>query len=328
VQFEDISGTGIDEIPNAPVYEAVIDFRNNNRVLLATEIGVFGTDNAFNITDSVETVAADPNYVAADTTITPQDTIIIITDSIIPADSTIIYDTIVVFDTLFIPTRIRIDSSVIPPDTMILDSVRIIRSNFSLSNKDTLIVPADTIVLSMDTTITFADTMYVKADTIYTAVQYRYIADANVKWTEENTGLGRVPVHAIKQMTFNWEQGARNQGKIYIGTHGRGIFETDQFVGIEEPSGIETAKSTKKDQLLVYPNPVIDNMKVDLNTSAAGVANIQVYSLTGQLVMEQSQNLIKGKNILSLEMDDLNRGTYIIRTIQNGVTSTGKFIKQ
>ena len=140
--------------------------------------------------------------------------------------------------------------------------------------------------------------------------------------------MGRIPVHSIKQMTFSWEEGARNQGKIYIGTHGRGVFETDQFVGIDEQTQDNKSNSSNKDQLIVYPNPVVDNLKVDITVRRAGIANVQIFSLTGQLVMDLTENLSKGDNTISLQASELDRGTYIIRTIQNEVTSTGKFIKQ
>ncbi|MBL6865818.1 MAG: hypothetical protein ISQ97_01845, partial [Flavobacteriales bacterium] len=44
-----------------------------------------------------------------------------------------------------------------------------------------------------------------------------------------------------------------NQGAIYAATHGRGIFRSDLFLGVDEPSEltVEAAES-----LLVYPNPV------------------------------------------------------------------------
>lgn len=334
VKFEAIMGTGIGALPTAPVYEAMIDFRDNNKVLLATEIGVFGSENAFTL-DSypVDTtyITQDTIYTPGDTSIVPADTILITpADTIItPADTTVNYDTTIVSDTIVIPTRIRIDSTVIPPDTIVLDSVIIIRTNSSVTVRDTSFVAADTMytiavydTIPPDTIrLIAADTTIIWADTIIGTLP-------DVKWTEENTGLGRVPVHAIKQMTFGWEEGARNQGKIYIGTHGRGIFETDQFVGLDDRVNDTKVTSNKKNGLLVYPNPVVDNLKVDLSVKNAGIVNIQIFSLTGQLVRDLTQNLVKGNNIISLQMGELEKGTYIVRTIQNGVTSTGKFIKQ
>ena len=127
VQFTQISGAGSNKLPNSPFYEAVIDFRDNNKVIIDTELSVYATDNAFNTA-----IASDDGQSVID-----------------------------------------------------------------------------------------------------------------VQWTEENTGLGRSPVMAVKQMTFGRDQGAINQGKVYIGPHGRGIYETDQLVGIYGNQVISETKSGK-----------------------------------------------------------------------------------
>ncbi len=45
--FAAIQGSGSTRLPNMPVYDAVIDQTDKNKVLLGTEWGVFGTSNAF-----------------------------------------------------------------------------------------------------------------------------------------------------------------------------------------------------------------------------------------------------------------------------------------
>lgn len=201
--FTNISGIGTDALPNAPVYEAMIDRRDHNKVLVATEIGVFGTENAF---------ASNPS---------------------------------------------------------------------------------------------------------------------NVIWTEENAGLGRVPVMAIKQMTFGSDVGAINEGKVYIGTHGRGVYETDQLVGIEDYISINSSDASKKPQLKVYPNPVQDEVNLELSLISNETVSIQLYTISGQLVKEFiNKNVRMGKNTVNFDASGIDRGTYIIRTVQNGEVGTTKFIKQ
>lgn len=202
VQFVQISGQGNGKLPNTPVYEAVIDFRDNNKVIIGTELGVFASDNAF-------TSASD------------------------------------------------------------------------------------------------------------------------VTWTEENIGLGRAPVMSIKQMTFGWNDGAINQGKVYIGTHGRGIFESGQLVGVSE--NIPENKPTKqgKNNLTIYPNPAVDELSIKFEGISKGLVNVQIFNLSGQLVKEvQPTNILNGVNTMNIYVEELSQGTYIIRTIMNGVPTTGKFIKR
>jgi hypothetical protein len=211
VQFVQISGAGLNKLPSSPAYEAIIDFRDNNKVIVGTELGVFATDNAF-------------------------------------------------------------------------------------------------------TTATASDDGQTVID---------------VQWTEENTGLGRAPVMAVKQMTFGWEEGAVNQGKIYIGTHGRGIYEADQLVGISNNNTVSTENKIGKNNLVIYPNPAANQVNIEFNSANNSLVSVQLFNLNGQIVREiRPTNLQKGENTFNLNVEKLNRGTYIIRTIVDGVSTTGKFIKQ
>lgn len=212
VQFIQISGAGTSKLPNSPVYEAIIDFQDNNKVIIGTEFGVFATDNAF-------------------------------------------------------------------------------------------------------TTATAMDNGQAVID---------------VQWTEENTGLGRAPVMSVKQMTFGWNEGAINQGKVYIGTHGRGIYETSKLVGISDPDTDQTSENKSgKNSLIIYPNPAVSELTIELNAKANSLVNVQVFNLNGQLVKEvQPINLTGVKNNVNINVEELKMGTYIVRTLVNGSVSTGKFIKQ
>ena len=211
VQFVNISGAGNNKLPNSPVYEAVIDFRDSNKVIIGTELGVFATDNAFT-------------------------------------------------------------------------------TNTASDNGSTVV---------------------------------------DVQWTEENTGIGRAPVMSVKQMTFGWNEGAVNQGKVYIGTHGRGIFESGQLVGVSENVPESSPAKQGKNNLTIYPNPAVDNLDIKFEGISNGLVNVQIFNLSGQLVKEvQPTNTINGVNTMNVNVEELSQGTYIIRTIMNGFSTTGKFIKR
>ena len=212
VTFEFIDGVGDGELPNTPIYDAIIDYRDNNQVLIATDLGVFGTENAFTT------------------------------------------------DTKF-------------------DSVLQINS-------------------------------------------------IDVVWTEENAGLGRVPAMSIQQMRFPAKYGVVNQGKVYVGTHGRGIFETDKLVGINEIKSIESNK-TKRNSIHIYPNPVrnVTNFDFEVNDISKPVS-VQIYNIKGQLVLEDfPPNINLGKNSRKIDLSSLDNGTYIIRVISDNSVTSGKLIK-
>jgi hypothetical protein len=151
-------------------------------------------------------------------------------------------------------------------------------------------------------------------------------AGSSVSWTEENSGVGRVPVFDLEQMIFDYTI-ASNDGKIYAGTHARGVFETDQFVSVDNLDAKQESKSNLEEGLKIYPNPVSDFAKVEFKMAQRADVRIQVYSLNGRLVLdEQYGNQSAGKNTLQLDLTDLSNGTYIIRAISGDQVASSKLI--
>jgi len=201
--FESIDGTGGNALPSAPAYSILIDKNDNNKVLIGTDLGVFGTDNAFSATASA------------------------------------------------------------------------------------------------------------------------------VSWTEENGGMGRVPAFDLKQMRLDYTK-ASNDGKIYVGTHGRGAYVSDIFVGLSKNSrGDDNEDKSFKNSLNLYPNPVSTHATLSLKINDPSEAlTVQLFNIRGQVVKSiRLDGLTNGENKLMLNLQDLDRGTYILRAIQKSNIATTKFIK-
>ena len=162
------------------------------------------------------------------------------------------------------------------------------------------------------------------------ATENGFAPNANdVVWTEENGGLGRVPAVSLEQMTFKWEEGAINEGKIYVGTHGRGIFEADQLVGISESSVIRDNAKAKDKELRIYPNPVSEIVNLEIEVDNKEASLIKLYSISGQLIKEISNlSLTNGKNTIQLDLSELNTGAYIIQYVNGANSKSARLIKQ
>jgi len=212
VQFVEIQGIDNNSFPDIPVYDAIIDRQDSNRVLIATEYGVFGTLNAF-------------------------------------------------------------DNS--------------------------------------------------------TAVDSNGVTRLDVRWTEENSLLGRVPVMAIEQTKFTNREGANNEGKVYIGTHGRGTFVTDQLVSLQENIADIDDATNLKESLMIYPNPVSNAASIRFNVMSNEAVRVQVFNITGSLVKEMGfTNIASGENNIALDFTDLSNGTYVLRAIQGQNAASTKFVKR
>jgi hypothetical protein len=62
----------------------------------------------------------------------------------------------------------------------------------------------------------------------------------------------------------------------------------------------------------VYPNPAIESTTIAINNAKAGSYAVEVYSLTGDLVMIQQHQLTEGNQIVSLDVTSLASQLYIV----------------
>ena len=153
-------------------------------------------------------------------------------------------------------------------------------------------------------------------------------SSASPTWEYCESPFGKTPVFDLKQNWRTWDEGCYKPGEIYIGTHGRGIWSTDEYLTLpDEQDNIVDVPAVS--DLLLYPNPVVDNATIAFNAKADDVANIRVYSLTGRLVMELNNiSVNNGYNTIDIDTDDLSNGTYIVSLSTESVSETIKFIKQ
>lgn len=151
----------------------------------------------------------------------------------------------------------------------------------------------------------------------------------DVVWTEENNGMGKVPAVALDQMTFGWDQGAINQGKIYVGTHGRGIFESANLVGLGDRDVDEKEEEVEENkELKVYPNPVNNWINVEAVLDNSQASTLRVFNIRGVLVREiVLDRFDNGFNTLQFDLNDLERGAYILQLVNGQDSKSARIIK-
>ena len=80
----------------------------------------------------------------------------------------------------------------------------------------------------------------------------------------------------------------------------------------------------------VYPNPVVDAFTLEMESSKATAAQMQVYTFEGNLLLTKQINLAEGENTVSESVAELKKGLYIVK-ITNEATNevvVKKMIKQ
>jgi len=156
----------------------------------------------------------------------------------------------------------------------------------------------------------------------------------NYTWTEEN-GMpddGSV-INSVAVTTLVKVPMARNVDVaqfsycdvIYAGSHGNGVFRTtsltpfgcDDAVSIPPITPSTDIEDINDAQINVYPNPTSNVVNVDLTTNEEGIGVVDIYSLTGQLVASQKQQ-VSGAAKFNFDISHLPSANYIVTISLNG----------
>ena len=96
-----------------------------------------------------------------------------------------------------------------------------------------------------------------------------------------------------------------------------GLLDEDGYtMTVVDPNGIAEANETFS--LGVYPNPTDGISTLDVNSMVAGNATIEVYSITGSMVMTSTNVIRIGANRLNLDLSSVPAGIYMVKADING----------
>jgi hypothetical protein len=115
---------------------------------------------------------------------------------------------------------------------------------------------------------------------------------------------------------FEWGGHKELVGIIDNGDTTGTIYPIEMFVG--------TNQLTSNSNWLVYPNPTND--QVQLQSSQIGNITYQIFNYSGILIYEQPIN--KTDKEISIPVDGLSAGVYLLKLIQNNQTEVLKFMKE
>lgn len=168
--------------------------------------------------------------------------------------------------------------------------------------------------------------------TIIIGTEYgAYITDnGGDDWTMANLGMAATtedltaPVFDLKQQwreATNWSN-PTNHGAVYAGTHGRGIFRSDDFLGTEEPVVEQEELAT----LLVFPNPAAGT-SVQVSTAGFyGQTEVEIYDLQGRKVASNMLQNAQASDRTTLDVSSLSNGTYVVRLVSETKQLAAKLV--
>jgi len=92
--------------------------------------------------------------------------------------------------------------------------------------------------------------------------------------------------------------------------------ESGYTMSVVDPNSI--AESNEVFSLGLYPNPTEGVSTLDVNSTVAGMAIVEVYSITGSLVQTSAKPIRVGANRLTLDFTSVPAGIYLVKADING----------
>jgi hypothetical protein len=144
-------------------------------------------------------------------------------------------------------------------------------------------------------------------------------------WTNASAGFEGTVVTEVLQSWRTAEEGNGRPGEIYLGTYGRGIWASADYlsVGIDEQSIDEPELD-----MTIFPNPVQNQFSISFDMIHTGDVAVNVYSLSGaKLKTYDFSNVVSGLQNLDIDVSSLNRGTFIVQLVTEHQKHVKKIMK-
>jgi hypothetical protein len=78
---------------------------------------------------------------------------------------------------------------------------------------------------------------------------------------------------------------------------------------------------------IAYPNPVINELQVDIIKPISGKINIQILNIQGQVLYQLNKELTNSDHQIKINTSTLNSGNYILKLISNQGVTNQQFVK-
>ena len=96
---------------------------------------------------------------------------------------------------------------------------------------------------------------------------------------------------------------------------------TDLATSVEQFANRET------DNMILFPNPVMDQMKVSFQSAGTGNLQIDIIDIQGKVLQQQNISSQNGTNLFTINIAQLPQGLYLCRLQNGNKLETIKFLK-
>ena len=115
---------------------------------------------------------------------------------------------------------------------------------------------------------------------------------------------------------------------IYAATYGRGLFRCETYHVQYSGTSVAETPATTKSNVTMYPNPISNGeARVSFTLNDDVNVSYEVFDMTGRRVkVETLGRYGEGSHEVQVNVDNLTKGTYILRLNAGANTSSAKFM--
>ena len=139
----------------------------------------------------------------------------------------------------------------------------------------------------------------------------------NIEWTAPATSVGEISFYAAGVAANNAQ-----------GSGGDGGDALDAPVVLADLSTSTNDLPELASSLRAFPNPVVDQLNLQMDLEQASDALVRIYNATGQALVQRSINLGIGTNMEQFDMSNLPAGFYTVEVSNSEAASRTTVVKQ
>jgi len=98
-------------------------------------------------------------------------------------------------------------------------------------------------------------------------------------------------------------------------------------INFRNVTSIDEINRNLKRNLILYPNPVKDQLQVLFNSTADESVQIQIINIQGKVVSQHQLKSIEGQNRIEITVSSCQKGLYLCRLQIGNKSESNKFIK-
>ena len=100
-----------------------------------------------------------------------------------------------------------------------------------------------------------------------------------------------------------------------------------RYLNFVNTTSIDEIESDRTSNLILYPNPVINQLHVQFVTTTIEKVKFEIIDIQGRIILQQNFESETGTNQITIPVAHIQRGLYLCRLLNGNEIQSAKFLK-